>query len=105
MTSLPVCCDDITCQRHRYEELLRWATASLSAQGLDEEAVNQTLLVLTQPVKMEDVRNEGGGGMIKGENRRRELDEEAEPVEGAHGHTKRLRAESEVKPEAKRRCR
>ncbi|XP_017260317.3 tRNA-splicing endonuclease subunit Sen2 [Kryptolebias marmoratus] len=71
----------------RYEELLRWATATLSAQGLDEEAVSQTLLSLTQPVKMEDVRREAG------------------PVGGASGHTKRLRAESEVKPEAKRSCR
>lgn len=90
MTSLPVCWDDMLTMR-RYEELLRWATASLSAQGLDEEAVSQTLLSLTQPVKMEDVRREAG--------------QEAWPVGGACGHTKRLRAESELKPEAKTSCR
>ncbi|XP_051804154.1 tRNA-splicing endonuclease subunit Sen2 [Acanthochromis polyacanthus] len=43
----------------RYQELLRWAGATLSAQGLDEEAVNQTLLKLSQPVGMEDLRGEG----------------------------------------------
>ncbi|XP_038551347.1 tRNA-splicing endonuclease subunit Sen2 [Micropterus salmoides] len=46
----------------RYDELLRWAGSMLSAQGLDDEAVNQTLLRLSQPVEMEDVRREGGGG-------------------------------------------
>ncbi|KAK1901762.1 tRNA-splicing endonuclease subunit Sen2 [Dissostichus eleginoides] len=39
----------------RYDELLRWAGASLSAQGLDEAAVSQTLLSVSQPVEMEDV--------------------------------------------------
>uniref|UniRef100_A0A3P8U207 tRNA-splicing endonuclease subunit Sen2 n=1 Tax=Amphiprion percula TaxID=161767 RepID=A0A3P8U207_AMPPE len=43
----------------RYEELLRWAGATLSAQGLDEEAVNQTLLQLSQPIGTEDLRGEG----------------------------------------------
>ncbi|KAK5913249.1 hypothetical protein CesoFtcFv8_003049 [Champsocephalus esox] len=42
----------------RYDELLRWAGASLSAQGLDEAAVSQTLLSVSQPVEMEDVRRE-----------------------------------------------
>lgn len=88
----------------RYEELLRWATAALSAQGLDEEAVSQTLLSLTRPVKMEDVRREVGRE-AKGENGQGEVDQEAGPVGGACGHTKRLRAESELKPEAKTSCR
>lgn len=44
----------------RYEELLRWAGAALAAQGLDEQAVNQTLADLRQPVEMEDVRREMG---------------------------------------------
>uniref|UniRef100_A0A3Q1FEF6 tRNA-splicing endonuclease subunit Sen2 n=1 Tax=Acanthochromis polyacanthus TaxID=80966 RepID=A0A3Q1FEF6_9TELE len=51
ISPLPLC--------HRYQELLRWAGATLSAQGLDEEAVNQTLLKLSQPVGMEDLRGEG----------------------------------------------
>ncbi|XP_068171854.1 tRNA-splicing endonuclease subunit Sen2 [Antennarius striatus] len=45
----------------RYDELLRWAGASLSAQGLDEQAVGQTLLTLSQPLEMEDVRKEVEG--------------------------------------------
>ncbi|KAK5873185.1 hypothetical protein PBY51_013819 [Eleginops maclovinus] len=44
--------------KSRYDELLRWAGASLSAQGLDEAAVSQTLLSVSQPVEMEDVRRE-----------------------------------------------
>lgn len=45
----------------RYEELLRWAGAALAAQGLDEQAVNQTLVDLRQPVEMAEVRREMGG--------------------------------------------
>ncbi|KAM4588868.1 tRNA-splicing endonuclease subunit Sen2 [Odontesthes bonariensis] len=70
----------------RYEELLRWAEAALSAQGLDEEAANQTMLRLTQAVDLEDVRRGMGGG------------EEA-------GHERMEEAESEAGPEAKRSCR
>lgn len=44
----------------RYEELLRWAGAALAAQGLDEQAVSQTLAALRQPVEMEEVRREMG---------------------------------------------
>ncbi|XP_074502747.1 tRNA-splicing endonuclease subunit Sen2 [Sebastes fasciatus] len=77
----------------RYDELLRWAGSALSAQGLDEEAVNQTLLNLSKPVEMEDVRREVRGV------------EEPGPKEGACSHTKRLRPGSEVRPEAKRSCR
>lgn len=72
----------------RYEELLRWAGSALSAQGLDEDAVNQTLLDLARPVEMEDVRREGSGG------------EEPGPNGGASPQTKS--PGSEVEPEAKR---
>ncbi|XP_034388021.1 tRNA-splicing endonuclease subunit Sen2 [Cyclopterus lumpus] len=79
----------------RYDELLRWAGSVLSAQGLDEDAVNQTLLSLARPVEMEDVRREGSGR------------EEPGPNGGACAHTKRPGSEvgSEVEPEAKRSCR
>ncbi|XP_031707566.1 tRNA-splicing endonuclease subunit Sen2 [Anarrhichthys ocellatus] len=77
----------------RYEELLRWAGSALSAQGLDEDAVNQTVLSLSQPVEMEDVRREASGG------------EEPGPNGGACPHTKRPRSGSGVEPEAKRSCR
>ncbi|XP_072237492.1 tRNA-splicing endonuclease subunit Sen2 [Leuresthes tenuis] len=70
----------------RYKELLRWAEAALSAQGLDEEAANQTVLRLTQAVDLEDVRREMGGGVEAEHNR----------MEGV---------ESEAEPEAKRSCR
>ncbi|TKS65697.1 tRNA-splicing endonuclease subunit [Collichthys lucidus] len=77
--------------KHRYDELLRWAESALSAQGLDEDTVNQTLLRLSQTVEMEDVRRELEGG-----------GEEPGPDGGA---TKRVRPGSEVEPEAKRSCR
>lgn len=84
----------------RYDELLRQAGAALSAEGLDEEAVKQTLLRLSQPVEMEDVRREVG----RGENGQMEEGEGKEP--GPEGRacptTKRLRPGSEVEPEAKR---
>ncbi|XP_059185454.1 tRNA-splicing endonuclease subunit Sen2 [Centropristis striata] len=76
----------------RYDELLRWAGASLSAQGLDEEVVSQTLLSISQPVTMEDVRREGGGGKDR-------QGEEPGPVGGA------CRWGSEVEPEDERKCR
>ncbi|XP_070703482.1 tRNA-splicing endonuclease subunit Sen2 [Pempheris klunzingeri] len=86
----------------RYDELLRWAGGTLSAQGLDEEAVKQTLLTLSRPVDMEDVRTE----VKRGENgQRREEGEEPGPEGGACPTTKRLRPASEVEPEAKRSCR
>lgn len=64
----------------RYEELLRWAGAALASQGLDEQAVNQTLVDLRQPVEMDEVRREiGGGEEPGGEPRSREgLGEEEE---------------------------
>ncbi|KAL6112307.1 tsen2 [Pungitius sinensis] len=77
--------------RSRYEELLRWAGSTLSAQGLDEDAVNQTLLSLSQPVEMEDVRREMSRG------------EEAGPNGGACPRAKR--SGSGVDPKAKRSCR
>ncbi|KAF1392338.1 hypothetical protein PFLUV_G00051750 [Perca fluviatilis] len=83
----------------RYEELLRWAGASLSAQGLDEDAVNQTLLSLSQPVKMEDVRREGG----EGEDGQR--GKEPAAGGGACPHQKRQRRGSEVGAEAKKSSR
>lgn len=55
----------------RYEKLLRWAESSLSAQGLDEEVVTQTLLRFSQPVTMETVRGEvrveerAGGSVVE----------------------------------------
>ncbi|XP_071351420.1 tRNA-splicing endonuclease subunit Sen2 [Trachinotus anak] len=91
----------------RYEELLRWARAALSAQGLDDEAVSQTLLKLSQPVEMEDVKKEVGGG----ENGQRweQGEEEEEKGSGPEGgvcpHTKKPKSGSEVEPEAKRSCR
>ncbi|XP_037303717.2 tRNA-splicing endonuclease subunit Sen2 [Pungitius pungitius] len=77
--------------RSRYEELLRWAGSALSAQGLDEDAVNQTLLSLSRPVEMEDVRKEMSRG------------EEAGPNGGACPRAKR--SGSGVGPKAKRSCR
>ncbi|XP_041804950.1 tRNA-splicing endonuclease subunit Sen2 isoform X2 [Chelmon rostratus] len=81
----------------RYDELLRWAGSALSAQGLDEEAVNQSLLRLSQPVEMKNVRTEVGGE----EDRPRV--EQPGPEGGVCSHTERLG--SEVEPEAKRICR
>uniref|UniRef100_A0A4W6FFQ3 tRNA-splicing endonuclease subunit Sen2 n=1 Tax=Lates calcarifer TaxID=8187 RepID=A0A4W6FFQ3_LATCA len=84
-----------------YEELLRWARSALSTQGLDEEAVSQTLLRLSQPVEMEDVRREVGGG----ENGHRGEGEGPRPEGGVCHHMKRSRPGLEVEPEAKRSCR
>ncbi|XP_047438014.1 tRNA-splicing endonuclease subunit Sen2 isoform X2 [Mugil cephalus] len=75
--------------QHRYEELLRWAGTALSAQGLDDEAVNQTLLRLSQPIEME----EATGG------------EEPGPEGGVSLTAKRRSLWSDVQPEAKRSCR
>ena len=77
----------LTC---RYEELLRWAGSALSAQGLDEEAVSQMMVRLSQPVEMEEVRRGGGG-------------EEGEEKEGP-GQEGGVCC-SEVEQEAKRSCR
>ncbi|KAM9408511.1 tRNA-splicing endonuclease subunit Sen2 [Pholidichthys leucotaenia] len=82
----------------RYEELLRWAGTTLSAQGLDEEAVSQTLLKLSQPVEVEDVR---GGEEVVVEEEKNGQNEDKEP--GVCPQTKRPL--SEVEPEAKRSCR
>ncbi|KAM9361396.1 tRNA-splicing endonuclease subunit Sen2 [Symphorus nematophorus] len=76
----------------RYEELLRWAGSALSAQGLDEAAVSQTLLSLSQSLTMEEVRREVGGGGAE--------EEEEEP--GTEGGV--CQPGSEVEPEAKRSC-
>lgn len=51
----------------RYKELLQWAGAALTAQGLDEQAVNQTLVDLQQPVEMEEVKREMGDRARPGE--------------------------------------
>ncbi|XP_028284844.1 tRNA-splicing endonuclease subunit Sen2 [Parambassis ranga] len=73
----------------RYEDLIRWAKAALSARGLDEDAVSQTLLRLSQPIEMEHVRREMGGSQEEEE----QMEEETCP------HTKRPRSGS------KRTCR
>lgn len=67
---------------HRYAELLRWAEAELSSQGLDEDAVSQTVLSLTETVEVEGGGEEkpGGGACIQ-------------------------KAESEAEPETERNCR
>ncbi|XP_034548356.1 tRNA-splicing endonuclease subunit Sen2 [Notolabrus celidotus] len=88
----------------RYEELLRWAGSTLSAQGLDEEAVSQTVLRLSQPVDMEDVRREMGGGE-NGQKTEEKKGEEPGAEGGVCSPIKRLLAESEVEPEPKRSCR
>ncbi|XP_026163869.1 tRNA-splicing endonuclease subunit Sen2 isoform X2 [Mastacembelus armatus] len=84
----------------RYEELLRWAGAALSAEGLDEEAVSQILLGLSQPVEMEDLRKL----VAKGEKEQKVECEGAWP--GLEGRVcpcaKWPGPESEVMPEAKR---
>ncbi|XP_061584092.1 tRNA-splicing endonuclease subunit Sen2 isoform X2 [Cololabis saira] len=80
----------------RYEELLRWAEAALSGQGLDREAVSQTLSRLTGAVDVEDVRREMGGDEEEQENGGRR-EEEVEP--------ETPRAGVEMEPEAKRACR
>ncbi|XP_063329354.1 tRNA-splicing endonuclease subunit Sen2 isoform X2 [Pelmatolapia mariae] len=87
----------------RYEELLKWAGSALSAQGWDEEAVHQTLLRLSQPIQMEDVRNQMGGGGEAEENGERGK-EEPEQEGGVSPQMKRSRRGSEVEPEAKRSC-
>ncbi|KAM6927446.1 tRNA-splicing endonuclease subunit Sen2 [Xenentodon cancila] len=90
----------------KYEELLRWAKAALSAQGLDQEAVSQTLSRLTQAVEVDDVRREMGGPEEELENGARvEEEEEVEPEGGVSVQTKRQQAGTEVEPEAKRSCR
>nr|XP_046241154.1 tRNA-splicing endonuclease subunit Sen2 isoform X2 [Scatophagus argus] len=86
----------------RYDKLLRWAGAALSTQGLDEQAVSQTLLRVSQPVEMEHVRGEMGEGT---NGRRGEDGEEPGPDGGVCPHTKRLWPGSEVEPEAKKSCR
>ncbi|XP_051249764.1 tRNA-splicing endonuclease subunit Sen2 isoform X2 [Dicentrarchus labrax] len=115
-----------TISQCRYEELLRWAGSALFAQGLDKEAVNQTLLGLSQPMGMEDVRREMGGeepgveGGVSPHTKRLRLGSAVEggvsphterlrprsEVEGGVSpHTERLQPGSEVKLEAKRSCR
>uniref|UniRef100_A0A3Q0T422 tRNA-splicing endonuclease subunit Sen2 n=1 Tax=Amphilophus citrinellus TaxID=61819 RepID=A0A3Q0T422_AMPCI len=80
-----------------YEELLTWARLALSAQGWDAEAVNQTLLMLSQPIKMEDVKKEMGGGREAEEN-----GESGEPEGGVSPNRKRPRLGSGVEQEVKR---
>lgn len=78
--------------------------SALSAQGWDEEAVHQTLLRLSQPIQMEDVRNQMGGEGEAEENGERGK-EEPEQEGGVSPQMKRSRRGSEVEPEAKRSCR
>lgn len=80
---------------YRYEELFRWARAALSAQGLDEQAVSKTLLRLSQPVEMEEVRREVGN---KKEPAEGSVEEEEEKKEEP-------REESVEEPLTKRSCR
>ncbi|KAM3621526.1 uncharacterized protein V6R79_012410 [Siganus canaliculatus] len=104
--------------KSRYDKLLTWAGGALSAQGFNQEAVSETLLRLSQPVELEDVRRE----MEVGENgQRRENGEEPTeearepdyeqedegqgPGDGVTPQVKRLRPGSEFEPEAKRSCR
>uniref|UniRef100_A0A3P9H1K6 tRNA-splicing endonuclease subunit Sen2 n=1 Tax=Oryzias latipes TaxID=8090 RepID=A0A3P9H1K6_ORYLA len=77
----------------RYEELLGWAKASLCAQEMSAEAVDQIFHKLTQKLEIEDVKSEL---------------REAEGAKTEHGvcdNTKSLGRESEAEPEAKRPCR
>ncbi|KAK2915580.1 tRNA-splicing endonuclease subunit Sen2 [Channa argus] len=78
----------------RYEELLRCARSFLSAQGLNEDTVSQTLIQLRQPVTMEDVRREVGSG---------EEREGTGPEGGVCSPTKRPRSGSEVEQEERER--
>lgn len=50
----------------RYQFLLSWAEALLSAQGLDQQAVRQALLRLSEPVRVEDIRLEVGEQQLAG---------------------------------------
>uniref|UniRef100_A0A3Q3KJY5 tRNA-splicing endonuclease subunit SEN2 n=1 Tax=Monopterus albus TaxID=43700 RepID=A0A3Q3KJY5_MONAL len=86
----------------RYEQLLRLAGEALFAQGLDEEAISQTLLRLSQPVKMEEVRRalEGGENGQRGENQWEGPGSDG----GGCPHTKTLRPGSDVEPQAKSSC-
>uniref|UniRef100_A0A3Q2Q146 tRNA-splicing endonuclease subunit Sen2 n=1 Tax=Fundulus heteroclitus TaxID=8078 RepID=A0A3Q2Q146_FUNHE len=77
-----------------YVELLRWAEAALSSQGLDEEAISQTLLALSETVEVE----EGGGGGVEEANGLKG----GEPGGGAGVQMKRLWAEPAAEPEVKR---
>ncbi|KAK2861566.1 hypothetical protein Q5P01_001099 [Channa striata] len=79
----------------RYEELLKCARSSLSAQGLNEDKVNQTLIELCQPVKMEDVRREVGSGQ-EGEG--------TGPEGGVCSPTKRPRSGSELEQDEEGSC-
>ncbi|XP_029358326.1 tRNA-splicing endonuclease subunit Sen2 [Echeneis naucrates] len=87
----------------RYKELLRWAGAALSSQGLDDDAVSQTLHRLSQPVEMEEVKREVEGEENgQGGNRGQEEGLGPEDIVSSHKRPKRC---SEVEPEAKRSCR
>ncbi|XP_023264016.1 tRNA-splicing endonuclease subunit Sen2 [Seriola lalandi dorsalis] len=88
----------------RYEELRCWAGAALSAQGLDDEAVNQILLTHSRPVEMEDLRREVG----EGENGHKCEEGEEKgpgPEDGVCPHTKRPKPGLDIEPEAKRSSR
>ncbi|CAI5686453.1 unnamed protein product [Oreochromis niloticus] len=87
----------------RYEELLKLAGSALSAQGWDEEAVHQALLRLSQPIQMDDVRNQMGGGEEAEENGERG-EKNLEQEGGVSPQKKRSRRGSEVETEAKRSC-
>uniref|UniRef100_I3IUR2 tRNA-splicing endonuclease subunit Sen2 n=1 Tax=Oreochromis niloticus TaxID=8128 RepID=I3IUR2_ORENI len=84
-----------------YEELLKLAGSALSAQGWDEEAVHQALLRLSQPIQMDDVRNQMGGGEEAEENGERG-EKNLEQEGGVSPQKKRSRRGSEVETEAKR---
>ncbi|KAM7421787.1 hypothetical protein PAMA_010035 [Pampus argenteus] len=88
----------------RYEELLKCAGSVLSAQGLDEKGVHQTLLRLSQPVEMEAVRREVGGWGVNG-NRGERGRVEPGSEGGASPHEMTDHLTSEVELEHERNCR
>lgn len=82
-----------------------WARTALSAQGLDEEAISQMLLRISQPLEMEDVRREVGGGENGQRGEEGEEGEGTRPERAVRPRTERMRPVSKVDPEAKRSCR
>ncbi|XP_034033775.1 tRNA-splicing endonuclease subunit Sen2 isoform X2 [Thalassophryne amazonica] len=87
----------------RYEELLCLARGALSSQGLDNETVSQTLLKISQPVHVGDLKCEVGGEENGYQGKKEEM--EPSPKEEVSPHKKRVRTELVIEPEAKRSCR
>lgn len=71
---------------------------------MNEEAVNQTLLRLSQPVEMEEVRREMRGGE-NGQHGEEKKEEEPEAEGGVCPSSKRLLVKPEDELEPKRSCR